>query len=335
MEKRYNSERLSCEKRALIERIKLKKVKDRVKYPRVVTIKDEIVYPKHRSLREYIKMSEKPKHRRVKEVEVKKLLFIKRKKTNFTVESKRFDLEKIRKLKEAAFQRATMELNKQEHLFKMSQKFQKSRFKYSYHRGDLPVCIFHGAKRKLQWKIKLDDLDLQQLLPLFFDGLDLPDEPYCFISFSASLQLVRYRRTTISLLRKVLPKIIWPLKRALHSGKRRVVLKTLEIIQELALKYEVHKDDGKRIYFTIFIQKYFRQLLPFFNTIFLLHKRTNLGDEMDYGQRKKRNIFEMILKTLRILERTGDKNTLGLIKVSVPMYESFTRKASGDGNIFE
>jgi len=48
---------------------------------------------------------------------------------------------------------------------------------------------------------------------------------------------------------------------------------------------------------------YYRQLLPIFN----LYKNfnNNLGDQIDYGQRKKKTIGDLIQETLEIMEMNG------------------------------
>ena len=48
---------------------------------------------------------------------------------------------------------------------------------------------------------------------------------------------------------------------------------------------------------------YYRQILPIFN----LYKNKNLttGDKIDYSQRKKTNIGDLIQETLELFEQTG------------------------------
>lgn len=48
---------------------------------------------------------------------------------------------------------------------------------------------------------------------------------------------------------------------------------------------------------------YYRQILPIFN----LYKmnNVNIGDKIDYGQRKKLNLGELIQETLELFEQTG------------------------------
>jgi len=48
---------------------------------------------------------------------------------------------------------------------------------------------------------------------------------------------------------------------------------------------------------------YYRQILPIFNIYKLYNK--NIGDEIDYSQRKKLNLGELIQETLEMFEQTG------------------------------
>jgi hypothetical protein len=48
---------------------------------------------------------------------------------------------------------------------------------------------------------------------------------------------------------------------------------------------------------------YYRQLLPIFN-LYRNHN-INIGDKIDYGQRKKKNLGDLIQETLEIMEMNG------------------------------
>jgi hypothetical protein len=48
---------------------------------------------------------------------------------------------------------------------------------------------------------------------------------------------------------------------------------------------------------------YYRQLLPIMNVF--CTKNKNLGDKIDYNQRKKKCLGDLIQETLEILEQTG------------------------------
>eukprot|EP00439_Symbiodinium_sp_Y106_P028420 s2564_g3.t1 len=65
---------------------------------------------------------------------------------------------------------------------------------------------------------------------------------------------------------------------------------------------------------------YYRQILPTF--ALFIGKNKNLGDEMDYSQRKRLNLGELIHETLEILEVHGGEDAFINIKYMIPTYES-------------
>ena len=65
---------------------------------------------------------------------------------------------------------------------------------------------------------------------------------------------------------------------------------------------------------------YFRQLLPMMNLF--KNKNSNIGDKIDYAQRKHQNIGDLIDETLQLLESNGGENAYINIKYMIPTYES-------------
>mmetsp|Transcript_22670 Transcript_22670/g.40483 ORF Transcript_22670/g.40483 Transcript_22670/m.40483 type:complete len:105 (-) Transcript_22670:282-596(-) len=65
---------------------------------------------------------------------------------------------------------------------------------------------------------------------------------------------------------------------------------------------------------------YYRQLLPAFS-LFRGHNK-NLGDGIEYSQRKRENMGDLIAETLELLERTGGEDAFINIKYMIPTYES-------------
>ena len=65
---------------------------------------------------------------------------------------------------------------------------------------------------------------------------------------------------------------------------------------------------------------YYRQLLPVFNLF--ISNRVNIGDQIDYGQRKKENLGDLIMETLELLEKYGGDDAFINIKYMIPTYES-------------
>jgi hypothetical protein len=62
---------------------------------------------------------------------------------------------------------------------------------------------------------------------------------------------------------------------------------------------------------------YYRQILPVFN---LFNK--NLGDKIDYSQRKSANLGDLIQQTLEMFEVHGGEDAFINIKYMIPTYES-------------
>lgn len=48
----------------------------------------------------------------------------------------------------------------------------------------------------------------------------------------------------------------------------------------------------------------------------------NIGDQIDYGQRKQTNVGELVQETLELLEQTGGEDAFYNIKYMIPTYES-------------
>ena len=65
---------------------------------------------------------------------------------------------------------------------------------------------------------------------------------------------------------------------------------------------------------------YYRQLLPMLNLF--KNSNKNLGDLMEYSQRKDMNLGDLITETLHVLERTGGAEAFINIKYVIPSYES-------------
>jgi hypothetical protein len=51
-------------------------------------------------------------------------------------------------------------------------------------------------------------------------------------------------------------------------------------------------------------------------------KNKNLGDKIDYSQRKRQNLGDLIQETLEILETNGGDEAFINIKYMIPTYES-------------
>jgi len=80
----------------------------------------------------------------------------------------------------------------------------------------------------------------------------------------------------------------------LNTRDPEIIQVTLQVIQKLCTCGEMIGEA---------LVPYYRQILPIFNLF--KNKNANLGDKIDYNQRKKMNIGDLITETLELLEKTG------------------------------
>jgi len=109
----------------------------------------------------------------------------------------------------------------------------------------------------------------------------------------------------------VLPQLIIPIKKALSTKDSEIVCTTLKKIQKLVLSGEMIGEA---------LVPYYRQILPVFNMF--KNKRLNIGDKIDYAQRKNENLSELIQETLEVLEKHGGEDAYINIKYMIPTDES-------------
>jgi len=183
-----------------------------------------------------------------------------------------------------------------------------SEFRRFYDRGDLPINILHGTKNSIQWKVEIEKLDFHHYLPIFFDGLREKEDPYRFLAVEGVYNMLERGGSKIL---PVVPQLIIPIKTALNTRDPEVMVVTLKILQQLVLSAELVGEA---------LVPYYRQILPVLN-IFKSHC-PSLGDSMDYGQRKRANIGELINETLEIFETHGGEDAFINIKYMIPTYES-------------
>jgi len=184
-----------------------------------------------------------------------------------------------------------------------------SLLKRFYDRGDLPICVKHcPQENEIAWKVQVDKLDYHYYLPIFFDGLRDKEEPYFFFARRGILDMIESGPKRIV---PVLPQLIIFIKNALNTREPEIVQVTLKVLQTM-----VKADDriGEALV------PYYRQLLPIFNL--LKSKNKNSGDTIDYAQRKRNNIGELIHETLEMLETYGGQDAYINIKYMIPTYES-------------
>jgi len=185
----------------------------------------------------------------------------------------------------------------------------KTEFRRFYDRGDLPIQIFHGAVGgKIAWKVDVEKLDYHHYLPIFFDGLREKEDPYRFLAVQGCYDMMEKGG---SKLLPVVPQLIVPMKTALNTRDTELVCTMLKVIQVLVQSGEMIGEA---------LVPYYRQILPVCN-IFKTNN-LNLGDKMDYSQRKRMNLGDLIEETLQILEIHGGEDAFINIKYMIPTYES-------------
>jgi len=184
-----------------------------------------------------------------------------------------------------------------------------SEFRRFYDRGDLPVQIHHMATaNRISWKVDIDKLDYHHYLPIFFDGLREKEDPYRFLAVEGMHNMLEKGGSKIL---PVVPQLIIPIKKALNTRDPEVLVTALKVLQALVLSAEMVGEA---------LVPYYRQILPVVNTFKSCMKTT--GDAIDYGQRKRQNVGELIDETLEIFETHGGEDAFINIKYMIPTYES-------------
>merc|ERR1711871_696798 len=193
--------------------------------------------------------------------------------------------------------------------YKRRQNPPNTEFRRFYDRGDLPIQIYHGAVGNLiSWKVDIEKLDYHHYLPIFFDGLREKEDPYRFLSVQGVYDMLDKGGSKIL---PVVPQLIIPVKAALNTRDCEVIATTLKVLQCLVLAGEMIGEA---------LVPYYRQILPVFNIF--KNKRLNSGHAIDYAQRKRMNLGDLIDETLEIFEIHGGEDAFINIKYMIPTYES-------------
>jgi len=183
-----------------------------------------------------------------------------------------------------------------------------STFRNFYDRGDLPVSVNHGSGTRLAWKVDVEKLDYHHYLPIFVDGAREQEDPYRLLAVEGTYMMLEKGGAKIL---PVVPQLVVPMKEALNTRVPEIMCTMLKILQKLVLSGDMIGEA---------LVPYYRQLLPAFN----LYKEStkNLGDGIDYGQRKGLNLGDLIAQTLELLETHGGEDAFINIKYMIPTYES-------------
>eukprot|EP00931_Biecheleriopsis_adriatica_P081429 TRINITY_DN5475_c0_g2_i1.p1 TRINITY_DN5475_c0_g2~~TRINITY_DN5475_c0_g2_i1.p1 ORF type:complete len:300 (+),score=56.30 TRINITY_DN5475_c0_g2_i1:45-944(+) len=187
-----------------------------------------------------------------------------------------------------------------------------TQFRRYYERHDLPIAVRHGMQPSVDWKVEPERLDYMFLLPIFFDGLLESEEPYSFLALCGLQDMLNAARgKEPSLIVPAVPSLILPMKRCLNTKDIPTMCKAINMLQ-LMIRCDPRVGEV--------LVPYYRQLLPTFNLYSSANK--NLGDGIEYSQRKRENMGDLIAETLELLERTGGEDAFINIKYMIPTYES-------------
>ena len=185
-----------------------------------------------------------------------------------------------------------------------------SHFREQYDRGVVPIKVLHnGSINKIIWTTEPTSLDLKALFPVFVDGLREKIDPYRFLAILGSFDIID--KSTTEKLVETIPLLVQPLKAALNTRDLDIIAVCLKFLLKLLT---THGEIGK------YLVPYYRQLLPILNIMKTVNK--NIGDKMEYNQRKGLNISDLITETLNLMETTGGEDAFINIKYMVPTYES-------------
>merc|ERR1711869_75658 len=167
---------------------------------------------------------------------------------------------------------------------------EKTEFRKFYDRGDLPIQVQHsGIGNKLAWKVDVDKLDYHHYLPIFLDGIREKEDPYRFLAIQGGFDLLEKGGPGGSKILPVIPQLIIPLKVALNTRDHGIMCTTLKVLEAIVMSGDMIGEA---------LVPYYRQLLPVFNIF--KHSNANIGDLMEYGQRKRLNLGDLINHTLQL-----------------------------------
>ena len=151
-------------------------------------------------------------------------------------------------------------------------------------------------------------MDYHHYLPIFFEGIREKIDPYRFLAVQGVFDMLDKGGAKVL---PVIPQLIIPIKTALNTRDIEIIAITLKILQALVTCSDTIGEA---------LVPYYRQILPIMNLF--KTKNFNLGDKIDYSQRKGNNLEDLIQQTLELFEMHGGEDAFINIKYMVPTYES-------------
>lgn len=184
-----------------------------------------------------------------------------------------------------------------------------------YIRGELPCTIEHGTSMYLSWVCPLENLDYEYYLPIFFDGLQVKEPIVRFIARQGIEDMLYASRGNPERIIPVIPMLARPMRNALAKFDIDLLLGTLKALEQLVT---CNEGIGE------VLMPYGKQFLAPMG--FFMGMKKNIGDTIDYGQRKGDDIGEEIRKVLELMEERGGPKALRSIQFSIPLYQSCVKR---------
>lgn len=180
-----------------------------------------------------------------------------------------------------------------------------------YIRGELPCTIEHGTSgHYLSWACPLENLDYDYYLPLFFDGLQCKEQPSCFLATQGIEDMLFAAQGKPERVIACMKALVRPLRNALSKFDVEILLNVLRAIQQL-----LRVGDGVGAALLPHSKQFLAPMAAF------MDNHRNIGDAIDYGQRKQDDIGEEVMKTLEMMEERGGPKALQAIKFCIPLCE--------------
>ena len=184
-----------------------------------------------------------------------------------------------------------------------------------YERGELPCTIEHGLSGHfLSWAAPLDNLDYEYYLPIFFDGLQCKENPARFLARQGIDDLLYAAKGYPDRIIPCIKNLVRPIRNALSKFDTDLLLGVLKALQLL-----VTCNDGIGVALLPYSKQFLAPIASF------MDMNKNLGDGIDYAQRKDDDVGENVRRVLELLEEQGGPGAFEAIKFSVPMYQSVLR----------
>jgi len=109
-------------------------------------------------------------------------------------------------------------------------------------------------------------------------------DPYRYFAILGTNDLLDKGKSKIL---PVIPQLIVPIKTGLNTRDPEIIAVILKTIQKLVISGEMIGEA---------LVPYYRQILPIFNLY--RNSNVNTGDKIEYSQRKRLNLGDLILETL-------------------------------------